>query len=146
MQREQLQHIICSTPAILILSGHGLGYLPVAPDDLPVAIPPVGVYAAGAVLTPVGTVDKISAAFWPEKIEGAVAEKAVEIVLISSLVAGKMLTLPVGKIGALLIHSHNPLWITAFLKQLRQQYNSPSIKTQDKKSLAEFAPNGAKKL
>ena len=65
--------------------------------DLAVIFPPMGAQAPGAVLDARVRIGKAAAAFIAEGIQGAVAEQAVEILLVSALMAWEIFTFPVLK-------------------------------------------------
>lgn len=85
--------------------GHRSLNLSVPSDNFPIAFPPVGVEAAGTVLSPVRADHKVSPALGPQQIEGTPAEQAVEILRVRSRMAGEIFTLAVGEIGAFFIRS-----------------------------------------
>ena len=60
--------------------------------------------AIGAVLYSFFYVLKISSAFVPKRIEGAVAEKAVEKLLVFCLVAGEIYTVFILEIRKIVVH------------------------------------------
>ena len=86
-----------------LFSRHRIHDLSVPADDFLIALPPVGVQAAAAVLTPVGTNHEAAPAPGSQQIERAVTEQAVEILRVRPRMAGKVLTVPVGEIGVFFI-------------------------------------------
>ena len=83
------------------LGGQGRDILK-AGVDLAVILPTVGKQTAGAVLSAAFGIAESPAALVAQCIERAIAEKAVEILPVRALVAGKKLTVPVLKIRIVL--------------------------------------------
>lgn len=67
-------------------------------DDFLIALPPVGIQTAAAILLAVRTDQKAAFAPGAQQIEGTVAEETVEILRVRPWVAGEVFTIPVGKI------------------------------------------------
>ena len=96
------------------------------------AVPPVRKGAVTADLSALGIIKEAAAAFLPQAIKGAVAEKTVEIRRRNILVTGKILALPMLKklIVRLFVHTNLIKKARTFLKkrkvQAKQQKRSQS--------------------
>ena len=65
----------------------------------------MGFYAAGAVLDSIFRIGKTSAAAVAQRIQRAIAEQAVEVFFLYTLMAGKIFTVPVLEKFVVLHHS-----------------------------------------
>jgi hypothetical protein len=65
--------------------------------DLIIILPAVGLHTAGAILDTAGQISKAAAAAIPKAVQRAIAEEAIEILLLHAPVAGEIFAFPVLK-------------------------------------------------